>query len=33
MKKKQQIFLQTEGKMQKRMRGRAEKSAEASEKI
>ena len=31
--KKQQIFLQTDGKMQKRMRGRTEKSAVASEKI
>ena len=31
--KKQQIFLQTDGKMQKRMRDRTEKSAVASEKI
>ena len=33
MKKKQQIFLQTNGKMQKRIRDRTEKSAVASEKI
>ena len=31
--KKQQIFLQTDGKMQKRIRDRTEKSAVASEKI
>ena len=31
--KKQQIFLQADRKMQKRMRGRTEKSAGASEKI
>ena len=31
--KKQQIFSQAEGKMQKRMRGKTEKSAGASEKI
>ncbi len=32
-KKTADYFLQTGGKMQKRMRGRTEKSAEASEKI
>ena len=31
--KKQQIFSQTDGKMQKRIRDRTEKSAVASEKI